>query len=133
MTRKDKSIKVRVHMAMFVKDKGQNLHVFVNIANRAKFRTLTVTHIYYEYDTICSTGREKHTIDIIPSPKVLSLPVTLNASECVEIAIPHGFLPHPLNTDSHCSRFVVRTSDGRKYTSERNHTLAEGDVKLLIL
>ncbi|MBE3085869.1 MAG: hypothetical protein IMZ64_06595 [Bacteroidetes bacterium] len=137
MAKKSKNIKIRIHEAVFVTDKKHETHVFVNIANRSKFRQLTITHLYYEYPMPASIGEMKRTLDIIPSEQareglgsVCSFPITLQPSECIEIAISWLKLPNDL-IGNHFTNFRVRTSDGKWYHSKKNHTLATGNVNLL--
>ena len=111
-------IKVRVHEAFFTG--SDDRHLFVNIANTCKFRILTITHLYYE------CGEQKRVMDIISNRN--HFPITLEASQCIEIAIPCSSLPFPITFEG----FKVRTTDGKWYQSKAQHTLTS-NVEFLIL
>jgi hypothetical protein len=118
-----KSIKVRVHEAFFLNNDKQ--YLFVNIANKSKFRQLTVTHLYYV--------NGEQTLDILckPMQAEIGLPITLEASESMEFAIPKQALPNLSTLESHFNRFRVRISTGRIYASQKNHTLLASNPLVL--
>jgi hypothetical protein len=127
---KDKAkIKVRVHEAYFVGNKTP--HLFVNIANVAKHRQITITHLYFDH--------KEGVMDIIPKSSTVGVdagyhafPLTLEASECVEIPIPSSLLPESV-LDNPFANFKVRDSNGQWYQSKMQHTLARENVTLLEL
>lgn len=113
---KKPKIKVRVHKAFFVNDKDEQAYLFVNIANVAKARPFTITHLGFDHHS--------EVVDIIPTMKDDSLlfPCLLEASDCIEIPVPLTKIPD-VEKDQEYLCFKVRDTDGNWYESKKQHTL----------
>ena len=117
-----RKIRVRVHVARFIKDPEGRKHFFVNVVNESPKRELQISHVYFE--------DKAKGIFLSIQPKARKLPTRLKLDESWETWIPVSQIEDAMGVqldqnESMYNKFFVRLTSGDVFDSERNMSVPQ--------